>query len=52
MNAFWHEFGLAARQGPRIYFAPLVGAVRAIRNEMKRLASPVAAGARPDRKSR
>lgn len=30
MNEFW----TAARQGPRLYFAPLVGAVRAVRDEI------------------
>ncbi len=30
MNEFWS----AARQGPKLYFAPLVGAVRAVRDEL------------------
>lgn len=32
-HEFWHEFWQAARQGPRLYFAPLVGAARAVREE-------------------
>ncbi|MCK6391661.1 MAG: hypothetical protein L6Q40_11695 [Azonexus sp.] len=28
-----HEFAAAAAQGPRIYFAPLFGAIRAVKDE-------------------
>jgi hypothetical protein len=36
MKAFLREFNEAARQGPRIYFAPLVGAIKAIQVEIRR----------------
>jgi hypothetical protein len=38
MKAFLHEFNQAAKQGPRMYFAPLVGAIKAIRVEITRQA--------------
>ena len=31
------EIGRAAKQGPRIYFAPLLGAIRAVRSEFSRV---------------
>lgn len=31
------EIGRAAMQGPRIYFAPLLGAIRAVRSEFNRV---------------
>lgn len=34
-NRFVHEFLSAAKRSPRMYFAPLVGAVRAVRNEVQ-----------------
>ena len=34
---FYSEFIAAARQGPRLFFAPLVGAIRAIRDESARI---------------
>lgn len=37
MNAFLHEFRIAARQAPRLYFAPLIGVIRALRAEWRRL---------------
>ena len=33
-NQLVNEFWKAARQSPRIYFAPLNGAIQAIRNEL------------------
>ena len=33
-HGFIDELWQAARQGPRLYFAPLVGAVRAVREEL------------------
>jgi hypothetical protein len=38
VKAFLHEFNQAAKQGPRMYFAPLVGAIKAIRVEITRQA--------------
>jgi hypothetical protein len=38
MNAFMREFTQAARESPRLFFAPIVGAVSAVRVEMRRLA--------------
>lgn len=35
MNAFIREFLIAARQGPRIYFAPLIGAFHGTREAIK-----------------
>lgn len=29
-----YEFWSAARQGPRMYFAPLIGAIHAVRDEI------------------
>lgn len=34
MNGFVNEFLRAASEGPRIYFAPLLGAFRAVRSEI------------------
>jgi hypothetical protein len=31
MNVFWKEFCRAVKQAPRLYFAPLVGAAKAVR---------------------
>ena len=36
MKAFMREFNEAAKQGPRMYFAPLVGAIKAIQVEIRR----------------
>jgi len=36
-NSFGSEFANAARQAPRIFFAPLVGALCAVRNEFQRV---------------
>ena len=33
-NEFMHEFMAAARQGPRIFFAPVIGAVKAVQTEL------------------
>ena len=33
----WHEVLLAARETPRLYFPPLIGACRAVRREMRRM---------------
>lgn len=35
MNAFFREFLIAARQGPRIYFAPLIGAFNGTREAVR-----------------
>lgn len=35
---FLSEFARAARQGPRLFFAPLVGAVNGVRAELCRIA--------------
>ena len=39
MNAFIQEFAVAARQSPRLFFAPIVGAVDAVRRELARMSS-------------
>lgn len=36
MGKFFREFWLAAKEGPRLYFAPLIGAVRGVREELAR----------------
>jgi hypothetical protein len=36
MNAIVKELKFAAMQGPRIYFAPLFGAIKAVRAELQR----------------
>jgi hypothetical protein len=36
-QTFGSEFVSAAKQAPRLYFAPLVGAINAIRNEFQRV---------------
>jgi hypothetical protein len=38
MSAFMREFTKAAHESPRLFFAPIVGAISAVRVEMKRLA--------------
>lgn len=35
MRKFFIEFWLAARQGPRLYFAPLVGAVKGVQDAVR-----------------
>lgn len=35
---FLSEFANAARQGPRLFFAPLMGAVNGVRAELRRIA--------------
>jgi hypothetical protein len=37
MNAVLVEFIAAAKQGPRLFFAPWIGAVRAVVFEIRRL---------------
>lgn len=37
-TSFCKEFIAAAKQGPRLYFAPLIGAICAIRDELQRSA--------------
>jgi len=37
MNAFFQEFVSAARETPREFFAPIVGAYRGIRSEYRRI---------------
>lgn len=39
MNAFIQEFAVAARQSPRLFFAPIVGAVDAVRRQLARMSS-------------
>jgi hypothetical protein len=39
LASVWAEIVRAARQAPAMYFAPLVGAVRGIRDEYRRLGS-------------
>lgn len=34
MSRFVQEFWLAAKEGPRLYFAPLIGAMRGVRDEV------------------
>lgn len=36
MRNFMSEFMRAAKEGPRIYFAPIIGAFRAIQEECRR----------------
>jgi hypothetical protein len=36
-NTFGSEFVIAAKQAPRLFFAPLVGAIKAIKNEFQRV---------------
>lgn len=38
MNAFMREVVKAAKESPRLFFAPLVGAIEAVRREMDHLA--------------
>ena len=38
MNAFIRELVEAAKESPRLFFAPLVGAIEAVRREMVHLA--------------
>ena len=33
MNRLWHEIKVAARQAPRLYFAPFIGAYKEMRKE-------------------
>lgn len=33
---FFTEFFAAAKQGPRIFFAPFIGAINAMRSELRR----------------
>lgn len=40
MNAFIQEFAMAARRSSRLFFAPIVGAVDAVRRELARMSSP------------
>lgn len=40
MSAFMREFAKAAQEGPRLFFAPIVGAVEAVRHEMGRWRTP------------
>jgi len=35
MNRFFSEFMVAARETPRMYFAPLVGAIKGVRHELR-----------------
>jgi hypothetical protein len=37
MNKLLHEMQIAAKQAPRLYFAPFVGAVTAMKKEMRAL---------------
>ncbi len=37
MKQFIEEFWKAAKETPRIYFAPLVGAINTIKQEFRRL---------------
>ncbi len=34
---FYSEFIAAAKQGPRLFFAPLVGAINAVLDELQRI---------------
>ncbi|WP_191624719.1 hypothetical protein [Pseudomonas fluorescens] len=36
-NTFGSEFVIAAKQAPRLFFAPLIGAISAVRNEFQRV---------------
>lgn len=40
MKSFFYEFNRAAKQGPRMYFAPLVGAFKAIKAELRKGQAP------------
>ena len=33
MNRLWHEIKVAARQAPRLYFAPFIGAYKEMHKE-------------------
>lgn len=37
MASIWIHIQLAAKEAPRMYFAPLIGAIRGIRQEYRRL---------------
>jgi hypothetical protein len=39
MNVFMREIVEAAKESPRLFFAPLVGAIEAVRREMNHLAN-------------
>ena len=43
-TTFLSEFVSAARQSPRLFFAPLVGAVNGVREELRRIAEGNAKG--------
>lgn len=34
MRRFVQEFWLAVKEGPRLYFAPLIGVIRGVRDEV------------------
>ena len=36
-STFMSEFAMAAKQGPKLFFAPLVGAVNGVRDELRRI---------------
>lgn len=36
-NTFGSEFVIAAKQAPRLYFAPLIGAINAVKTEFLRV---------------
>ncbi len=46
-QSFGSEFAHAARQAPRIFFAPLIGAIAAIKDEIKRVQQGVNHNGKP-----
>lgn len=38
-NTFISEFVKSAKEAPRIYFAPVVGAIREVRSEFRRIST-------------
>lgn len=46
-ETFGSEFAHAARQAPRIFFAPLIGAFAAIKGEIKRVQQGVNHNGKP-----
>lgn len=50
-TTFMSEFVSAARQGPRLFFAPLAGAVNGVRDELRRIAEETARCENTDKSS-
>lgn len=47
-NPVWTEIKIAAQEAPRMYFAPLVGAIKGIQQQYRKLNQPCPAPAARD----